>query len=199
LSAEPRTPPQTLARDAGALAPGRRLSRRRLLAAMPALCALHWRQAPAAEGSGGAPLDRPAGPVVLTVTGRVAKPNAGAAAQFDMAMLERLPQQSFVTRTPWHSGAHKFTGPLLRDVLDACGAQGSNVRAVALCLKLIDLPFDDALRYDVLVARLLDDQPMAVRDKGPLFVIYPFDARPELRSTVYYGRSAWQLKTLDVQ
>jgi hypothetical protein len=166
---------------------------------LPALMALGWTAAPAAEGSDGVALERPSGPVVLTVTGRVAKPNVGAVAQFDMAMLERLPQKSFVTRTPWYSGARKFTGPLLRDVLGACGAQGSNVRAVALNDYRIDLPFDDALRYDVLVARLLDDKPMAVRDKGPLFVIYPFDTRPELRSTVYYSRSAWQLKMLDVQ
>jgi hypothetical protein len=60
------------------------------------------------------------------------------------------------------------------------------------------MPFDDTQRYDVLLARLLDDQPMTVRDKGPLFAIYPFDARPELRSAVYYSRSAWQLRTIEV-
>ncbi|MBX3642527.1 MAG: hypothetical protein KF720_05585 [Rubrivivax sp.] len=143
-------------------------------------------------------LERPEGAVVLTVTGRVRKPNAGNAAQFDMAMLEQLPQVSFVTRTPWYSSVHKFTGPLLRDVLGACDAQGSNVRAIALNDYRVDLPFDDAQRFDVIVARLLDDKPMAVRDKGPLFIIYPFDSNPELRSTVYYSRSAWQLKTLQV-
>lgn len=143
--------------------------------------------------------DKPVGPVVLTVSGRVSKPNAGDVAQFDMAMLERLPQKSFVTRTPWHAGAHKFTGPLLRDVLAACGAQGSNVRAIALNDYRIDLPYQDALRFELIVARLFDDKPMAVRDKGPLFIIYPFDAHPELRSTIYYSRSAWQLKMLDVQ
>jgi hypothetical protein len=60
------------------------------------------------------------------------------------------------------------------------------------------MPFDDAQRHDVIVARLLDDKPMAVRDKGPLFVIYPFDARPELRNAIYYSRSAWQLRTIEV-
>ena len=144
-------------------------------------------------------LDRPAGPVVLTVFGRVREPNAGSAAQFDMAMLEQLPQRSFVTRTPWYAGPRKFTGPLLRDVLGACGAQGSNLRAYALNDYRVDLPYEDALRFDVVVARLLDDQPMAIRDKGPLFIIYPFDSSPELRSTVYYSRSAWQLKSIDVQ
>ena len=144
-------------------------------------------------------LDRPSGPVVLTITGRVRRPNAGGAAQFDMAMLEGLPQQSFSTRTPWYPEARKFTGPLLRDVLAACGAEGSNLRAFALNDYRVDLPFEDAQRYGVIIARLLDDKPMAVRDKGPLFIIYPFDAHAELRSTVYYSRSAWQLKTLEVQ
>jgi len=144
-------------------------------------------------------LDTPAGPVVLTVLGRVRKPNQGDVAHFDMSMLERLPQHSFVTRTPWYSTPRKFTGPLLRDVLAACGAQGSNLRATALNDYRVDLPFEDAQRFDVLVARLLDDKPMAVRDKGPLFIIYPFDSSAELRTTVYYSRSAWQLKTLEVQ
>lgn len=166
-------------------------ARRHLVRAGAALLLAPWGAARA--------LERPSGPVVLTVTGRVRQPNAGAHAQFSMPMLEQLPQLSFVTRTPWYAAAHKFTGPLLRDVLAACGAEGSNLRAIALNDYRVDLPFDDAHRFDVLVARLLDDKPMAVRDKGPLFIIYPFDAHAELRSTVYYSRSAWQLKTLDVQ
>ncbi len=144
-------------------------------------------------------LEAPAGPVVLTVTGRVRLPNAGERAQFTMAMLERMPQHSFVTRTPWYAAPRKFTGPLLRDVLAACGAQGSQVRAVALNDYRVDLPYEDTQRFDVIIARLIDDQPMGVRDKGPLFMIYPFDAHAELRTMIYYGRSAWQLKRLEVQ
>ena len=37
------------------------------------------------------------------------------------------------------------------------------------------------------------------RDKGPLFTIYPFDAREELRNAIYYSRSAWQLRTIEVR
>jgi hypothetical protein len=40
---------------------------------------------------------------------------------------------------------------------------------------------------------------MAVRDKGPLFVVYPFDDSAALRSSVYYERSIWQLKALEIQ
>lgn len=138
----------------------------------------------------------PQGPVVLTVSGKLNNPAGDA--RFDMAMLEALPQHSFTTRTPWYPQARKFTGPLLRAVLSQAGARGEQVRAIALNDYRIDIPMADLLHFDVLLARLLDDQPMAVRDKGPLFIVYPFEERPELRTTVYYSRCAWQLKALQV-
>jgi hypothetical protein len=144
-------------------------------------------------------LDRPKGQLLLTITGRVRKPNAGDRAVFDMAMLEGLPQHSFVTHTPWFATARKFTGPLLRDVLAACGAQGRLLRATALNDYQVDLPFEDTQRHALLLARLLDGKPMAVRDKGPLFIVYPFDSSAELRSAIYYSRSVWQLKSIEVQ
>jgi len=143
-------------------------------------------------------LDRPAGVVVLTLTGSLRRANDAGRALFDMAMLEALPQISHATRTPWYAQSRRFTGPLLRDVLAAAGAHGTKLRLLALNDYQVDMPMDDAQRHDVIVARLLDDKPLAVRDKGPLFVIYPFDARPELRSAVYYGRSAWQLRSIEV-
>lgn len=143
-------------------------------------------------------LELPAAPVVLTVAGRVRTPNVGATAQFDMSMLERLPQKSFNTRTPWYSQPRNFTGPLLRDVLAAAGAHGTTLRAVALNDYWVDIPVEDSARYDMIVARLLDDKPMPVRDKGPLFIVYPFDSHSELRNTIYYSRSAWQLRTIEV-
>jgi len=143
-------------------------------------------------------LQAPAGKVVLTLSGRITQPNREDRAEFDMSMLEQLPQHGFVTQTPWYSKPRKFTGPLLRDVLDAAGAQGNTLRAIALNDYKVTLPVEDTQRHDVLLARLLDDQPMAVRDKGPLFIVYPFDAKSELRNALYYSRSAWQLKAIEV-
>lgn len=144
-------------------------------------------------------LDKPKGEVVLTVSGKVATTNAGKRAVFDMAMLEKLPQHSFVTQTPWHTAPTKFTGPLLRDVLAAAGANGSKLVAVALNDYRTDIPFSDAAQHEVIVARLLNDKPMPVREKGPLFIIYPFDSKAELKAETFYNRSAWQLHQLQVQ
>lgn len=144
-------------------------------------------------------LATPRDKVVLTVTGHVARTNATGRADFDMDMLAALPQRQLVTRTPWHQGAQTFTGPLLRDVLAEAGASGSTLVAVALNSYRCEIPVEDAMQFDVVVARLHNGEPMRVRDKGPLFIVYPFDSDVRLRSERYYARSAWQLRSLVVQ
>src|SRR5437867_2594499 len=101
-------------------------------------------------------LEAPGGAVVLTISGKLRSPNQGERAQFDMAMLEKLPQRSFSTRTPWYAEPRKFTGPLLRDVLAAAGADGNQLKAVALNDYKVDIPAEDAKTYDVVLARLMD-------------------------------------------
>ena len=48
------------------------------------------------------------------------------------------------------------------------------------------------------MARLINGQAIPVRDKGPLFIIYPFNDRAELRVPQYFARCAWQLRTLEI-
>ena len=145
------------------------------------------------------PLATPRNKVVLSLTGRVARTNAAGRADFDMDMLAALPQRQVITHTPWHQGEQTFTGPLLRDVLSEAGADGGTLVAVALNDYRCEIPVEDTRQFDVILARLHDGEPMRVRDKGPLFVVYPFDSDPRLRTERYYARSAWQLRTLIVQ
>lgn len=133
------------------------------------------------------------GRIVLTVQAQGGKP-----VDFDMAAVEALPQHSFRTSTPWYPQPVSFTGPLLRDVLAAAGARGQTLRAVALNDYKVELPASDAARFEVIVARLLDGRPMPVRERGPLFIVYPFDTSAELKSERYYSRSAWQLRRIEV-
>lgn len=164
--------------------------RRRLLCALALAC---W------AGTAARALEVPTGPVVLTVSGDITIRNAAAGAVFDMALLQKLPQRSFSTKTPWYPEPRKFTGVMLRDLLAAVGAQGKTAKAVALNDYRVDFPVDEAVAGDAMVAYLLDDKPMAVRDKGPLAIIYPFDSRRELRTAINYSRAAWQLKALELR
>ena len=147
----------------------------------------------------GGPLAAPTGKVVLTVTGNITKHNVNQQAVFDLKMIEALPQHSFTTRTPWYSTPVKFTGPKLADVLAAVGAQGKDIQAVAINNYQITIPMSDAQRYPVVMAWKINDQPIPVRAKGPLFIAFPYDDDAALRTAQYYERSIWQLKQLNIQ
>ena len=142
-----------------------------------------------------APKERP----ILTVTGKIGETNAGQAARFDMKMLAALPQHSFTTSTPWFDKPVKFTGPLLSDVLAAVKASGTTIKAVAINDYKITIPVSDASQYPMIMARQINDKEIGVREKGPLFVVYPFDSDAKLRSSTYYERSIWQLKSMEIQ
>jgi len=167
-----------------------------------ATAAVTARVAPAAAQdtatSGPRTLAAPTGAVLLSIGGRIRRTNQGPRADFDLPMLQALQQHSYTARTPWFAQRRKYSGPLLRDLLARVGAEGDTLRLAALNDYRIDIPADDARRFDVLVACALDDRAIGVRDKGPLLVIYPFDRDADLRNALYYSRSVWQLTTIDV-
>ncbi|OWY39423.1 hypothetical protein CEK28_08085 [Xenophilus sp. AP218F] len=144
-------------------------------------------------------LDAPAGHPILTVAGLIAEKNAGREAQFDAAMLDKLPQTKLTVETPWFKGPQTFEGPLFRDVLKAVGAQGKKLYVVALNDYAAEIPMPDLEKYDVVLARRMNGQVLSVRDKGPLFVMYPFGARPELRVKDIYSRCVWQVNRIRVE
>jgi hypothetical protein len=139
------------------------------------------------------------GPVLLKISGKIGITNSAGAAEFDDAMLDALPQKSVVTETPWTKGMVKFTGPLLADVLAVVNATGANLRATALNDYKVNIPVEDAKKYGVILARQMDGKPLAVRDKGPLFVMYPFAQFPEIKTSVYFSRCIWQLQSITVE
>jgi hypothetical protein len=139
------------------------------------------------------------GKVILTIAGNVGEKNTPTAAVFDLNMLEKLPQKSFTTMTPWDKQPIKFTGPLLRDVLAAAKATGTTIKAAALNDYQTSIPLADAQQFDVILAHKMNDADIPVKTKGPLFIVYPYDSKAELRSTVYYERSAWQLKSMAIE
>lgn len=139
------------------------------------------------------------GKVILTISGKVGEKNAGPNAEFDLEMLEKLPQRTYTTQTPWEKQPIKFTGPLLRDVLAAVKASGTTLKAAALNDFKTDIPVQDTTKYDMLLAHRMNGELIPVRTKGPLFIVYPYDTKPELQNNTFYERSAWQLKSIDVQ
>jgi hypothetical protein len=57
----------------------------------------------------------------------------------------------------------------------------------------------DFERYPVILAMKMNGEVLHTRSKGPLWVIYPWSDRPELRNEVVYGRSIWQIKGMVIR
>ena len=145
------------------------------------------------------PLAAPAGDVILTVSGKISNTNgADATAKFDLAMLESLALREGTMETPWTKGRVTFKGPLGRALLDAVGAQGHSLKVVALDDYAVDVPVEDLAQHDVIFATEMNGKPMSVREKGPVFIIYPFDKEPGLYNEKYFSRSVWQIKSIVV-
>lgn len=168
------------------------MSRSMLLACLVLLCL------------GGAPavarqLPPPAAPVILTVGGTIGNTNEAGAASLGRADLEALPQAAIATATPWTKGVRRFEGVRLSDLLAHLGAEGKTLKATALNDYKVEVPLADAERFGVLVAMRIDGEPMTVRDKGPLWLIYPLDDLPAAERPLAQTRMIWQLRSLRVE
>jgi hypothetical protein len=137
---------------------------------------------------------------LLVVTGRIAPELAAeGGARFDREALQTLPQHEIRTSTPWTDGVSAFEGPLLCDLLERLGADGTVLHARALNDYAIDIPVEDCERYPVILALKRDGKELSRRDMGPIWIVYPRDDHPELQLETINARWVWQLTELEVR
>ena len=144
-------------------------------------------------------LPTPRGKVILEITGAIAKTNSEQKAQFDHEMLEAIGFSKLSTSTPWTEGVPVFSGVEMSKLLDYVGAAGDTVLAVALNDYKVEIPISQFRDYPIVLASTMDGKRMSVRDKGPLWIIYPRDHYEELMGKEYHGYWIWQLKALQVK
>lgn len=125
---------------------------------------------------------------VLTVV-----PPDGPPVKLTMAELEGLGLASLSTTTPWTDGQHVFEGVPLARIIERFAPSAQTVELCALNDYRVEVPASDAQDYQVLLATRNNGARMAVRDKGPLWLVYPLDRHPELDQSEYMRRMIWQV------
>ena len=140
----------------------------------------------------------PQGEVILTVSGAIDDTNSAEGAQFDMEMLQAMPASGFDTTTTWTVGTTRFDGVPLKALLDAVGAKGTSVTATALNNYSVEIPLDVLEEQVPIVAYHINGETFSRRDKGPLWIVFPYDAGPAYQTELVYGWSIWQLSGLTV-
>lgn len=135
------------------------------------------------------------GPVMLTVAGAIGAD--GAARAFDEAALRDVAWQAVTTHTSFTEGPQDFAGVPLAALLEAVGAEGATLRATALNDYSVEFPAELAAAHDVLLAIEHNGTRMSVRDKGPIWIVFPLS--PEEASERLFDREmVWQLARIDV-
>lgn len=143
-------------------------------------------------------LPQPKGEVILTVTGEDIITNAENMAHFDLEMLQELGVTTFETNTIWTNGVQQFKGVLLLRLLETLGIESGSLNAQAVNDYSTNIPVSDAVEDGPIIAYELNGKPMSLRDKGPLWIVYPFDSNDAYLSEVIYTRSIWQLDRIEV-
>ena len=132
--------------------------------------------------------------IVLTVTDP-----GGASVDYDLAALEALDSTDLLTHTSWTDGLQRFTGVRASLLLEALNQPGSSVRALALNDYEMRMSVKDLTGYPVIIAYKRNGEYMAIRDKGPLWIIFPQDDNPELTGLETDQKMVWQLRRLVVE
>lgn len=144
---------------------------------------------------GSAPVE---GPAILTVSGLDPGLFPGGTVALTLASLQTMDRIEITTSTIWTKDRHTYAGVLLKDLTDSLAIEGGHLRLHALNEYQVDIPVDEASSDAPILAYSVDGALMSVRDKGPLWLIYPFDAAAVYRTDTIYARSIWQLYRIEV-
>ena len=117
----------------------------------------------------------------------------------DLAAMDKMPKTAFSTATPWHNGVTEFSGVLLKDFLAVTHFSGTKLQIIALNDYEVEADISELQEAGALLATRQNGAIMPVSDKGPVFLVFPFDSRPELQHQTYYSRAVWQIAEINVQ
>ncbi|MCC1494993.1 molybdopterin-dependent oxidoreductase [Cognatishimia sp. F0-27] len=144
-------------------------------------------------------LPEPRGPVVLTITfsNDLSQAAQSGPIALDREAMASLDWQEIVTHTSFTEGPQRFAGPTLASLLEALNIRSGSLRAQAINDYSVTIPVEHAWRHAVLLAMEHNGARMRVRDKGPIWVVYPLEAH-ETDAKPFDHEMIWQLNRLSV-
>ncbi len=135
---------------------------------------------------------------ILTVTGGPDAAGKSINVTYDLAALQALPKTTFETTTMWTEGMQSFEGVDLKTLLDVLNVETGTVIATAINDYRIEIPVAEIAAGGPMIAYLMNGAEMPVRDKGPLWIVYPYDSDAQYQSEVVFSRSIWQLVSIEI-
>jgi len=132
--------------------------------------------------------------VILTVNNAT----DGRSVSFTYEEMLALPQTEFRTSTIWTSDVDSYAGPSLAAVLDAAEMPHDDLRIYAINDYNVEFPAGNIAADAPILAIHVNGEPFSIRDKGPIWLLFPFDDNDSYRTEDNFALSVWQLNQIDV-
>ena len=163
------------------------------------------------------------GPVLLTISGAIAKGNRGplnpaldqmlakhgvrsdTALALDAAALARMPAVHIQPTLEYDAKVHTLSGPLVSTLLEAAGVPSTG--AVVLGLRAVDgynvaISLADIQRYRMIIATHMDGEPLSLGGLGPQWAVYDADRLEDFKNLPLkqrFGLCPWGVYHIDVK
>lgn len=131
-------------------------------------------------------------PPILTIRAK------GETYPLDLEALRELPADRFTTSTIWTDGEQTFTGVRVTEVLDRLGLTEGTMSLTAANDYQITIDVGHFTPDGAMLAYERNGKPMTLRDKGPVWLVYPYDSDAKFRTEVVYANSIWQLDRIEI-
>lgn len=132
-----------------------------------------------------------AGETILTLESQ------GKERSFTLEQLLPHIDMKLVTSTPWTDGPTTFVGISAKEILNMLGEEKADLKVTALNNYWSRIPYRDIEKYNPVFAVKKNDQTMSVREKGPVWVIYPLSDFDEDNNEILHSRMVWQVNRIE--
>ncbi|OOF27523.1 hypothetical protein BZJ19_01740 [Salinivibrio proteolyticus] len=117
---------------------------------------------------------------------------------FTREQLVSMADRTIQTATPWTKGKHVFLGVSVQKLLAILDMPPTKLKVYALNDYWAEITIEDIEKYNPIFAIKKDGQWMRVRDKGPIWVIYPLSEENLLDSEIIHSRMVWQTNRVEI-
>lgn len=114
------------------------------------------------------------------------------------ADLAELGSTRFTTALPWNDETARIEGPSITELLRSVDPDGTSTRIEIEALDgfVITADIEQLVADGAILVIREDGAFLPVSRKGPAFLMFPFDDRPELKDQARFGQCIWQISRI---
>ncbi len=149
----------------------------------------------------GDPIPAPKGKVILRIYGLSSGSSKDRPLKLDREVMEMMGTIRYTSKNRWYDNPITYEGVLGSRFLEILEVpeKATTMQMRALNDYVVEVPISDFRKWPVMLALKKNGAYMTVREKGPVWIVYPNHLYPELGKQPYTARWIWQLHEISIE